>query len=414
VGELKFSLRLLPSAGANYDRIAASTELQAELDGIVQSFAWLSAQKPPVLTTAAPSSTPAQPGAWQAYTNRAYGFALEYPSDWQLQEETHLVKLSQGTLTLLIAFKRSSESVNLGPDQVPAGTLENRAAVRFLNQNLPKQSLVLEGKDKAVFYSGTSPFPVSLPGAVENLEFVVILYDFNPDYNAVSIPAAQQAQAERILNTFRAVAVGTPLPGTPGAATSLPSPTAAVAQGTPTWRDTLDNGQYWYMLNTTNTLFEVKDGKLALKAYSPNRLEEWGIANVAPLQNFYLQAAFTTGAACSGYDRYGVIFRAPQPDRGYVLGFSCSGAYRLYKWDGTNFVSLQDWTQATEIKSGAKQTNTLGVLAEGSSIKVYANGSLLATLSDTTFTQGQFGLFVGSAETQNLEIFVDEVAYWLK
>ena len=69
--------------------------------------------------------------------------------------------------------------------------------------------------------------------------------------------------------------------------------------------------------------------------------------------------------------------------------------------------------QASSILTGPNQTNRLGFYAQGSSIKVYANGKLLAEFADSTYDEGRFGLFIGSANTENLEIFVDEISYWI-
>ena len=49
---------------------------------------------------------------------------------------------------------------------------------------------------------------------------------------------------------------------------------------------------------------------------------------------------------------------------------------------------------------------------KGSTISLYANGYKLAELTDTTYDQGQFGLVVGSVNTENLTISVDKVEYW--
>ena len=34
------------------------------------------------------------------------------------------------------------------------------------------------------------------------------------------------------------------------------------------------------------------------------------------------------------------------------------------------------------------------------------------SLTDNTYDEGRFGLFIGSVNTNDLEIFVEEIAYW--
>jgi hypothetical protein len=182
--------------------------------------------------------------------------------------------------------------------------------------------------------------------------------------------------------------------------------------GAPDWQDTFNNSANWYLLDTSNTKFTVEDGHMVMNALKSGQGEEWGISNHGPLEDFYLEATFTTGSECSGLDRYGVLARAPEPDRGYVFGFSCDGRYRLYKWDGQNYVGLQEWASTAHIQPGSNQTNRLGFWAKGNTIRLYANGRLLVEIQDSTFDEGVFGLLVGSVNTDNLKVFVEDMAYW--
>jgi hypothetical protein len=182
--------------------------------------------------------------------------------------------------------------------------------------------------------------------------------------------------------------------------------------GTATWTDNLDNANNWYLLDTANTKFTQADGKLVMTSINPGSGEEWGLSNKPSMNDYYLQATFITGSACSGLDRYGLLARSPDPDKGYVFEFSCDGHYRLYTWDGTNYHALQEWHTAAPIKTGSDQTNLMGIWMKGSTLRLYANGYKLAEFTDSTFDHGQFGLVIGSINTHNLTVYVDQVAYW--
>lgn len=182
--------------------------------------------------------------------------------------------------------------------------------------------------------------------------------------------------------------------------------------GTATWTDNMDTSANWYLLNTDNTQFTQGDGKLVMTAKSPSSGDEWGLSNKPALKDYYLQATFITGGTCSGLDHYGLLARVPDPNSGYVLEFSCDGHYRLYKWDGKNYNALQEWHTTSNIHTGANQTNIMGIWMKGSTLRVYANGFKLAEFTDSTYNQGQFGLVIGSTDTNNLTINVDQVAYW--
>jgi hypothetical protein len=130
------------------------------------------------------------------------------------------------------------------------------------------------------------------------------------------------------------------------------------------------------------------------------------------MKDYYLQATFITGGSCSGIDHYGLLARAPDPNKGYVLEFSCDGHYRLYTWDGKNYLALQEWHTASAIHTGASQTNIMGLWMKGTTLRVYANGFKLAEFTDSSYNQGQFGPVIGSVNTNNLTVNVDQVAYW--
>ena len=104
--------------------------------------------------------------------------------------------------------------------------------------------------------------------------------------------------------------------------------------------------------------------------------------------------------------------RAPEENQGYVYGFTCNGRYRLYAWDSETYRPLRDWTVSSAIHTGANQTNVLGIWLVEDTIRLYANGQLLAEFTDEEFSSGQFGLFIGSADNVDFSVYVDEVATW--
>jgi hypothetical protein len=182
--------------------------------------------------------------------------------------------------------------------------------------------------------------------------------------------------------------------------------------GPATWTDNLDSAYYWYLLDTSNTKFTQSDGKLVMKSITPGGGEEWGLSNQPSMKDYYLQATFITGDSCSGLDRYGLLARAPEENKGYVYEFTCDGHYRLYTWDGQNYNALQEWRTSGSIQSGTNQTNVMGIYMKGTDIRLYANGHKIAEFTDSTFDHGQFGLAIGSANTPNFTVSVDQVAYW--
>jgi hypothetical protein len=182
--------------------------------------------------------------------------------------------------------------------------------------------------------------------------------------------------------------------------------------GDPTWIDMMNTADYWYLLDTQNSKFTQKEQGLEMISVKTGQNDEWGMSSYPNMKDFYLEITFITGPVCGSLDRYGVLFRAPDFDRGYVAGFSCDGRYRLYLWNGTQYIALQEWSSSNLIKPGANQTNRLGVWADGEVIRLFANGQLIKEFSSSTYLDGGFGLTISSVQTVNFSVIVDEVKYW--
>ena len=206
---------------------------------------------------------------------------------------------------------------------------------------------------------------------------------------------------------------------TPTVTPILPTPTLSSEDitkslGGPTWRDNFDNEDYWnfsqYFKDSDRITMAVKDGKAVLKAAKPDYHYEWLLTWPKP-EDFYLEITATTGT-CSGRDEYGLIFRAPDATKGYLVGFSCDGRYAIWYYDGEKEVDILDWKASDLIKKGSDQTNRLGIKAQGNQLTIYANGLAIDTLTDTKESKGQFGLMVGAVKTPNFTVYVDKMEYW--
>lgn len=180
----------------------------------------------------------------------------------------------------------------------------------------------------------------------------------------------------------------------------------------PDFSDSLVTTNNWFLLETPNVKFTGGNGVLLMTANRPGKNDEWGLANISPLKDFYLELTFTTLDSCSGLDRYGVIARAPDPNQGYVYGFSCDGRFRLYKWDGLRYQPIQEWKSSPQIKAGPNQTNRLGFYVLGEQIQLFANGQLISQYTDSTFSEGRFGVFIGADQTSNFQVNLEEALYW--
>jgi hypothetical protein len=114
-GDLVFVIYLGDTDGAHYDQLDLPKDLQAEVQGILESFTRIEARGAP------PTPTPTPPAieAARTWSTEAYGFAFRYPSSWALSEVPErsmdtgkcadALVLSQGTLVLTIQYLHTSQ-----------------------------------------------------------------------------------------------------------------------------------------------------------------------------------------------------------------------------------------------------------------------------------------------------------------
>jgi hypothetical protein len=206
--------------------------------------------------------------------------------------------------------------------------------------------------------------------------------------------------------------------------TPLPSPTFAADDirqglGAPTYSDSMANGDAWPTGADAYTSVVFREDRMLLTALTET--DGWRLTTYGPTNNFYVEIAGRF-EACSGSDHFGLFVRVPEKspaNRGYLLGISCDGKYRIAEWDGSikpdgKWTTHVYWTANPAILAGAMQTNRIGVLAEGSRLTLYVNGIRMAQVEDSTFASGWMGVFVGADATQNLTVQVDQFDLWVR
>ncbi|UCF27253.1 MAG: SH3 domain-containing protein, partial [Chloroflexota bacterium] len=131
------------------------------------------------------------------------------------------------------------------------------------------------------------------------------------------------------------------------------------------------------------------------------------------IEDFYVETMVFMPDECAANDRFGMIYRAPDNDRGYQYGLTCDGRYSLTLWDGDQTTVLVEPTANEAINVGLDAVNRLGVAAHGSNYLLYANGTFLAEVVDSTFTDtGMLGYFVRASSTNGFVVEYDNLAVW--
>jgi len=243
-----------------------------------------------------------------------------------------------------------------------------------------------------------------------------------PSATAGSLPDATQTA---VISTATETTVPTSAPSAtataPAAtATSPPPPTPTLdaddpkaGLGEPEFYDDFSNGESWPLYADDHVSFKVKDSNLVMTAFNPDKYNGW-MLTWPVISDYYLEMTTKT-QQCSGKDTYGNMVRAVKTDKGYIgylYNISCDGHYSLRRWNGEQYISLVDWTPSDQINSGANQTNRIGLMVNGNQFTFYANGKQIGQYQDDTHREGRFGVVIGSANTPDLKVRVDEIAYW--
>lgn len=104
-----------------------------------------------------------------------------------------------------------------------------------------------------------------------------------------------------------------------------------------------------------------------------------------------------------GYGEYGLVFRAGDDER-YFFGVTTEGRYFLRKMIDGEWASAPLNNVASSAIERGKATNRLGVLARGSELAFYINGTSVRTITDKSLTKGKVGIFAGSGSSVPVEV----------
>jgi hypothetical protein len=203
--------------------------------------------------------------------------------------------------------------------------------------------------------------------------------------------------------------------------TPTPAPTAFPdgdprnSLGDANWKDDLSTGGNWSIDEDSFSIGKIENGSMVMTGKQKS-MSSWRLAGTSSLTDVYIEAHLKT-QTCTAKDSYGLFFRVPnirENYQGYLYGITCDGNYYLRKYDYTtnSTTVLVDYTSSDAINSGSDQSNRMGIMAVGNRLMFYINGTSVGEYTDTSFTNGYFGLFVQPMSTVPLTIQLDEISYW--
>ena len=117
--------------------------------------------------------------------------------------------------------------------------------------------------------------------------------------------------------------------------------------------------------------------------------------------------------AVNNSTHYGMIFRGDGTGKHYGFYLNAipitEGKYYFGYWDGTTYNPIVPWTSSGGAYTDANVWNSLKVEANGTNFKLYINGILVNTVSDTRLESGYVGLVVDRYYGNSQNSYFDDV-----
>jgi len=110
-------------------------------------------------------------------------------------------------------------------------------------------------------------------------------------------------------------------------------------------------------------------------------------------------------------DTFGVICRFQDNEHFYGFLLSHDGYYGIFKMDGGNML-LADSQAGLRYSDAIRQggvVNHIQAVCQGETLRLTVNDTLLSEVQDSSYTQGQMGLIVGTYEIAGTEVFFDNL-----
>lgn len=167
--------------------------------------------------------------------------------------------------------------------------------------------------------------------------------------------------------------------------------------------DNFSDSETWqtYRSSIGNAVISNNELTLALQN-SANTIATY--STLPQMGDYYLTLNVSLSLCSNPSDWYGIGFRVNDSDNTYRWLFNCLGETRVDRIYKGRVYLISDWDINGAIKPFAPQKFSVGIAAQGSELRFYANDILLKTVEDTLFTTGGYGFFASSQGTTPLTV----------
>lgn len=163
-------------------------------------------------------------------------------------------------------------------------------------------------------------------------------------------------------------------------------------------------GAGWPIVDTGSTRWEYLDGEYRMRVANT---DNWMGATSGFKASNYIVAVDVRNAT-GVYGSYGIIFGLSDSwSQFYIFDIDPNGGYAIWRYNSSSGWTLRANGSSGHINPGTA-TNRIKIERNGSLIRAYANGQLLTSVSDGSYTGSRHvGLFVGSYDQPNVDARFD-------
>lgn len=182
--------------------------------------------------------------------------------------------------------------------------------------------------------------------------------------------------------------------------------------GLPDGQDNFNSSDNWTLFDNQCFKSEIRDGMYWITANGLQGVACWEVT-WAQIGDGYLETSLNMPQECSPDDQFGLFFRAPDNNRGYLFGLNCDGRYSFSSWDGTAANIILAPTESDFIQVGPGVLNRIGVIATGNIYSFYINGNFIRQLTDDLFVNpGRLGYYVRASTEAPFTASFDDLRIW--
>lgn len=179
------------------------------------------------------------------------------------------------------------------------------------------------------------------------------------------------------------------------------------ASGTLLYQESFDDpNSGWSNQNTENGSSGYESSQYIIRVNSPN-YDVWGNYDRQQFADVIINVDVAVLQSANGTGGYGVMCRYIDNENYYKLEIDEDGYFIIYKYLGGEFVALYDWDNLASLVGLTSARLTVSCI--GNQLTLAVNDTVLASVTDDSFSQGYIGLVGGVFDDPGIVVGFDNL-----